>query len=113
MPRPMETERRANGSALPLTRYQAQIPATKKAAEISTAPSMCHQRQMNDGLKITCSQSTGSNRPRRITNPEGVCIQELLAMIQVDDRIVPMATITVAANMWAAEPGRHRRAGCR
>ncbi len=37
--------------------------------------------------------------PWRTTNPEGVCIQELFAMIQVEDRTVPIETITVAANM--------------
>src|SRR5258707_290540 len=83
-------------SARPLTRYQAPIPATKKLAEIITAFSMCGQRQMNDGLKITCSQLTGTNRPLRTANPLGVCIHELLARIQVDDRIVPIETITVA-----------------
>jgi hypothetical protein len=38
----METERRANGSAVPLTRYQAPMPATKNLAEIGAAPSVCH-----------------------------------------------------------------------
>jgi hypothetical protein len=48
---------------------------------------------------MTRSQSTGSNRPSRTTNPDGVCIHELFATIQVDDSSVPAATITVAANI--------------
>jgi hypothetical protein len=75
------------------------MPATKNAAEISTASTMCGHRQTNDRLKIASTQSVGSNRPFRTTNPAGVCIQELAAMIQVEDRIVPSATITVEANM--------------
>ena len=60
---------------------------------------MLYQLRMNEGLKITRSQFTGSNRPSRTTNPDGVCIHELFAMIQVDDSNVPIATITVAANI--------------
>src|ERR1700751_1601091 len=99
MPSPMDTVRRANGSCRPFTRYQAPIPATKKADEISTATSMCGQRQINDGLKITCSQLVGTNCPLRTVNPLGVCIHELLAMIQVDDRIVPIVTMIEATNI--------------
>ncbi|GFJ95526.1 hypothetical protein Prum_091680 [Phytohabitans rumicis] len=75
------------------------MPATKKLAEISTARTMCGHRHTNDRLKIASSQSVGSNRPSRTTNPAGVCIHELAAMIQVEDRIVPIDTITVEANI--------------
>jgi hypothetical protein len=60
---------------------------------------MCGHRQMNDGLKMVSIQLVGSNRPSRMANPAGVCIQELAAMIQLDDSSVPIATITVAANI--------------
>ena len=62
---------------------------------------MCGHRQTNDRLKIASSQSVGSNRPSRTTNPAGVCIQEFAAMIQVEDRIVPIDTITDEANIVA------------
>jgi hypothetical protein len=77
------------------------MPATKMLAETITASSMCASRHRNDGLKMTSIQLLGSYRPLRNTNPAGVCIHELLAMIQTDDRTVPMETITVAANIVA------------
>jgi hypothetical protein len=73
--------------------------ATTNAAEISTATTMCGPRHTNDRFRIACSQFVGSNRPLRSTNPSGVCIHELAAMIQVDDRSVPIETITVAMNI--------------
>src|SRR4051794_25253657 len=81
------------------------MPATKKLAEISTARSMCGHRQMNDGLKMVFTQSVGTYRPSWKAYPAGVCIQEFAAMIHVDDRNVPIATIAVAANMVACLTG--------
>src|SRR6266704_2933727 len=46
--------------------------------------------------------------PWRTTNPEGVCIQELFAMIQVEDRTVPIETITVEQD--ADEPASTKNA---
>ena len=82
------------------------MPATKKLAEIRTASTMCGHRHRNDGLKMACIQLVGSNWPFRTTNPAGVCIHEFAAMIQVEDRIVPIDTITVEANMvaWRTRP---------
>ena len=68
-PSAIDIERQAKPFARPLTRYQAEMPATKKLAEISTAASMCGQRQMNDGLKRTRIQSVGSNPPWTTLNP--------------------------------------------
>lgn len=99
MPSAIDIERRAKPFARPLTRYQAEIPATKKLAEISTAASMCGQRQRKDGLKMTRIQSVGSNWPWTTLYPAGVCIHEFAAMIHVDDRTVPIDTITVDRNI--------------
>src|SRR6266436_6181645 len=57
---------------------------------------MWASRYGNDGLKITCSQSTGTTRPSMISNPCGVCIQLLEARIQVAEISVPSATMMVA-----------------
>jgi hypothetical protein len=62
---------------------------------------MCIHRHTNDGLKMVSIQFVGSIRPFRSAYHDGVCIQELAAMIQLVDRTVPIATITVAANIVA------------
>ena len=72
---------------------------------------MCAKRHRKDGLKMMSIQLVGSNRPLRNTNPDGVCIHELLSMIQNVERSVPMETITEAANMVARpmRPSPYRR----
>jgi hypothetical protein len=71
------------------------MPAMNQAAAISAPTSMWMKRMPNDGLEITCSQSTGSNCPLTRLKPAGVCIHEFATRIQVTDRIVPRLTMQV------------------
>ncbi len=51
-------------------------------------------------------QSSGTNWPASLTTwPTGVCIQELAASIQKDDKSVPTATARVAVK-WSPLPTR-------
>ncbi len=56
------------------------------------AVTVCTSRYGNDGLKISCTRSTGTKRPSTTSCPAGVCIQLFDARIQNDDSSVPSAT---------------------
>src|SRR3954466_10761607 len=92
----MENEMREWSVNRPFSRYHALIPATTNEGVRNVAVTMCIKRKGNDGLKTIAPQSTGKNRPSRISYPAGVCIQLLAARIQNEEISVPSATMQAA-----------------
>ena len=51
---------------------------------------------MLEGLKTMAQKSVMTARPPWTSNPAGVCIQELATTIQMAEKMLPSATMTVA-----------------
>ena len=85
----------------------AEMPATRNAAVSPEAIIMCVSRYGKLGLKMTAHQSAACSWPSMISNPCGVCIQELSARIQNAEADVPIATRN--ADTVCIHPGTRSR----
>src|SRR5512137_599608 len=72
------------------------MPATTKTEVSKEATTMWPIRVCIEGLRIAAMKSLTMNFPFTHSNPAGVCIQELAAKIQKDERRVPKETRHVA-----------------
>src|SRR6202008_758648 len=63
------------------------------------------RRSILEGLKTMAQKSVMTARPPCTSNPAGVCIQELAMTIQMAEKMLPSATMTVAKK-WIFLPTR-------